>query len=274
MRESDDLVCEPALLLALQPSIAYLIAILVYRQRGGCRMSRLTARDVTFLELQSAVLCIECELISYNNVDQCLACGSSALLTLSRVLGGSLRNGPTATVVPDGVLNRVVDRALGHVEPLSVARQDERYGWGQAAMQAIVEQTYKATEADGAALALWRNDKIVCTARFGIAPPLGAEVSLEYGLSGQCLRTAQTLRCDDAEHNALVDWEACRQLGAYSVVVAPLAHLNHTVGLLQVLSSQTHAFEDRHVAAVQLLANLAVVALLQSSARRRRLNSD
>ena len=49
------------------------------------------ARDVVFLELRDTVFCTVCELISYNNSPRCLSCGSLAVLSLSRVLGGSLR---------------------------------------------------------------------------------------------------------------------------------------------------------------------------------------
>src|SRR5213079_1020055 len=48
-------------------------------------------QDINFLALQSAVFCVQCELISENNTPACLACGSQAVLSLSRVLGGSLR---------------------------------------------------------------------------------------------------------------------------------------------------------------------------------------
>lgn len=236
-------------------------------------MPPLNARDVTFLQLQPAVLCIECELISYNNTDHCLACGSTALLSLSRVLGGTLRNGSTAKLVSDEILNRVVDQVLGGFEIVPGEACQDALCRQEQAMRAIVEEACARTEADGAALALWRNNRIVCAAQLGIAPPVGAEVSPDYGISGLCLRTAQTLRCANAAHDALVDWQACRQLGAQSIIVAPLAHLNNTVGLLQVLSSQVGAFDDMHVATVQLLANLAVMALLQSSGRRRRLES-
>ena len=46
-----------------------------------------TAKNAQFLSLQSAVFCAECELISENTTPYCLACGSKAMLSLSRVLG-------------------------------------------------------------------------------------------------------------------------------------------------------------------------------------------
>src|SRR5512135_423125 len=59
-----------------------------------------SARDVVFLECRDTVFCAECELISYNNSPRCLACGSIAVLSLARVLGGSLLTDDTAKAVP------------------------------------------------------------------------------------------------------------------------------------------------------------------------------
>jgi hypothetical protein len=42
------------------------------------------------IRLQSAVLCANCEVISEATNGHCAACGSQALLSLSRILGGSL----------------------------------------------------------------------------------------------------------------------------------------------------------------------------------------
>jgi len=64
-------------------------------------MGWVNLREVNFLALQTAVFCIGCELISQNNSATCLACGSQALLSLSRVLGGSLRNQQTAHLIAD-----------------------------------------------------------------------------------------------------------------------------------------------------------------------------
>jgi GAF domain-containing protein len=66
------------------------------------------ARDAHFLGLQTAVFCVACELISENNTPHCLACGSQAMISLSRVLGGSLRRQQTAHLIADAELDRLV----------------------------------------------------------------------------------------------------------------------------------------------------------------------
>ena len=55
-----------------------------------------TFKDIHFVPLQSATFCIQCELISTNSRPYCLACGNTSLLSLSRVLGGTLRQQQTA----------------------------------------------------------------------------------------------------------------------------------------------------------------------------------
>src|SRR5580658_5443147 len=67
-----------------------------------------TFKDVNFVPLQSATFCVQCELISTNSKPYCLACGSHALLGLSRVLGGSTGGQQTAHLIIDMELNNLV----------------------------------------------------------------------------------------------------------------------------------------------------------------------
>jgi hypothetical protein len=48
-------------------------------------------RGFTSLSMSEAVFCADCEMIS-NSTSVCRCCGSSALLNISQLLGGSLRN--------------------------------------------------------------------------------------------------------------------------------------------------------------------------------------
>ena len=65
-------------------------------------------KDVNFVPLQSATFCVQCEMISANPRSYCLACGSQALIGLSRVLGGSLRHQQTAHLITDSELDTLV----------------------------------------------------------------------------------------------------------------------------------------------------------------------
>ena len=95
-----------------------------------------------------------------------------------------------------------------------------------AALQLLADRAQFITGASGAAIALKRQgmSDMLCRASAGSnAPALGALLSTEFGLSGESVRTRQVLRCDDAERDARVNHEVCRQLGIASVVVMPAA---------------------------------------------------
>ncbi len=70
------------------------------------------ASQIHFLSLQTAIFCVQCELLSANNTPCCLACGSKAVLSLSRLFGGSLRAQPAARLIEDDELNRLVRELL------------------------------------------------------------------------------------------------------------------------------------------------------------------
>lgn len=80
-------------------------------------MPYIKAADVTFLGLSSTVFCVECELISYNNSPKCLSCGSQVLLSLARILGGTLNGEKRASLISNDALDRVVKNLLGEVLP-------------------------------------------------------------------------------------------------------------------------------------------------------------
>ena len=79
-----------------------------------------TFKDVPFVPLQSATFCVQCELISTSTRSCCLACGSQALIGLSRVLGGSMRNQQTAHLITDAELDSLVRDLLRTVPDPSV----------------------------------------------------------------------------------------------------------------------------------------------------------
>src|SRR5882762_8390623 len=96
---------------------------------GNSRTDVSKYRDANFVPLQAATFCAECGLISTNSTPHCLACGSRALLSLSRVLGGSLRNQQTAHLITDVELDQLVRDLLRTVpdpELLSAASHSSR----------------------------------------------------------------------------------------------------------------------------------------------------
>ena len=171
----------------------------------------MTARDVNFVPLQGAVFCAECEKISQNNTAACLACGSKALLSLSRLMGGSLLHQSTANLIQDAALDRVVRELLQSI-PMETsvgaetgAGREEEFAAAASsrvslqlvnkvavtprpkkavlenisafdldlnpAVDIIADRAQVMTRATGAAIALNRGSEIVCRARAGRTAP-------------------------------------------------------------------------------------------------------
>jgi putative methionine-R-sulfoxide reductase with GAF domain len=234
-----------------------------------------------------------------------MACGSGALLSLSRVLGGSLRGQQTAHLIEDAELDRLVRELLRTVPApenripasfatLAPSRSHARAMGSQnmssqsmvhvssnelnlhpgeidlePAISVIAERAQALTGATGAAIALRHGDEIICRARTGrTAPDLGVRLQTDSGISADCVRTGEIVLCHDAERNPCVDLASCRRLGARSILAAPLRHFRRTLGVFEVLSGSPHAFDHRDVATMQLLSSLMVAAISRLSAIR------
>jgi len=266
-------------------------------------MGRTKAQDAHFLPLQAAVFCVQCELISENNTSHCLACGSQAVLSLSRLLGGSLGSQPTAHLITDAELERLVPHLLGSIPdsmttpseqhvPISFAalapRRDHARASGasqetanlaQAKLEVpstdlglepvigvIAERARVLTGASGAAIALHKGEDMVCRARSGrTAPDLGVRLVADSGISADCVRTGEIVLCHDSENHPRVDLATCRHLGVRSILASPLRHFRRTLGVFEVFSATPHAFDQRAVAIMQSLSSMLVSAISHRS---------
>ena len=133
-----------------------------------------------------------------------------------------------------------------------------------AALQLLADRAQYITGASGAAIALRRNGKndMLCRASTGTnAPELGALLSTEFGLSGESVRTRQPLRCDDAERDARVNRDVCREMGIASVVVMPVVNDDEVLGVFELFSGKANAFGARDVSAVQRLSEMVETAV-------------
>jgi GAF domain-containing protein len=263
---------------------------------------RVIDQDFSFVPLQTAVFCVQCELISKNSTPHCHACGSKALLSLSRVLGGSMQGQPTAHLISDVELNRLVRNLLQtvpargmnfsephvpttfamlspsrhHARSVNVGASSGTYADAdpadidlEPAISVITERAQALTRATGAAIALRRGEEIVCRARAGrTAPDLGVRLQASSGISGECVRTGEVVICNDAEHDHQVDLATCRRLGVRSILAAPLRHFRRTLGVFEVLSSTPHAFHEGDIATMQLLSSTMVAAISRLAANR------
>ena len=133
-----------------------------------------------------------------------------------------------------------------------------------AALQLLTDRAQYITGASGAAIALRRgqHNDMLCRASAGSnAPELGALLSMDYGLSGECVRTRQLLRCDDAERDPRVNYEVCHELGIASVVVMPILSGEQVLGVFEILSGKPRAFDERDLSALLRLSGMVETAV-------------
>ena len=163
---------------------------------------------------------------------------------------------PETSSSRSGNLSRNFDEssALSSLKEL-IAAGDHRLG---PMLATITDAARQLTGASGAALAMWKEGAMVCRARSGdTAPALGARLSADTGISGECLRTGKIQHCTDAENDLLVDVEVCRSLGLRSIAVLPIQGWRGINGILEVFSTQPAAFTAQQIALLQQLAALA-----------------
>jgi two-component system sensor histidine kinase/response regulator len=126
----------------------------------------------------------------------------------------------------------------------------------------IAARAEQLTQASGAVVEMAEGPELVYRAASGRAAPfVGLRTPVAASLSGECVRTGQLLRCDDAERDPRVSLDECRRVGARSLIVVPLRYQGHVAGVLQVLSAELYAFDQSDVQTLELMAGLIGAAL-------------
>src|SRR5215813_11313520 len=135
-----------------------------------------------------------------------------------------------------------------------------------ATLQLLAERAQYITGATGAAIALRDHDEMVCRASAGTsAPAVGILLQINSGLSGESVRTKQTLRCDDASTDGRVNRESCEALGIRSVVVMPLLRGDEVIGVFELFSDKANVFEPRDLTALERMGAMVHTALEHSA---------
>jgi diguanylate cyclase len=126
----------------------------------------------------------------------------------------------------------------------------------------VASRAQEITGAAAGVVELLEGDEMVHHAVSGTAAPLvGVRSAVKGSLSGLCVLQNDVLLCDNAEDDPRVDREACRRLGARSMLCVPLVHGKQAVGVLTVYHPDTNAFGDADVATVRILSGIIATAM-------------
>ena len=144
-----------------------------------------------------------------------------------------------------------------------------------AALHLICQRACSLTRGMGAAIAVAQNGMMICRARIGaIAPELNTQLEVNSNFSLECIQSGRALRCDDSETDGRVNVDSCRALSVRSIVAAPTLYERDVLGILEVFSAESFAFDEGDVAVVERLAQTVLLAMRQAASARTRRGSN
>jgi hypothetical protein len=130
------------------------------------------------------------------------------------------------------------------------------------AMHLIADRARNVANATGIAIALLNRDQLVYRAGSGSAATyVGRHVMAILSVSAHNEARGEILRVENTQTDARIEAAICRQFGAKSLLVLPIYHGRAVAGVLEVLFSEAHAFQDREVRTYRLMAGLVGEAI-------------
>jgi PAS domain S-box-containing protein len=142
-------------------------------------------------------------------------------------------------------------------------------------MTLICKHTQSLTSAAGAVVEMVEQDEMVYRACSGsLEMTLGFRLKRSTSLSGMAVEKNEVLHCKDSETDERVNREACRKVGARSMICVPLLHKQKAVGVLKVVDPKDNKFSDRDIGVLRLIANLLSASISQAESHQMLVDSE
>jgi len=125
----------------------------------------------------------------------------------------------------------------------------------EGAMRLIAESVQDVAHATGVSIGQLHGDQLVYRAASGSTTAhVGRQVtaSLTVSAAGQVRR--EILRVEDAETDTRIEASICRQFGGRALLILPIYHDRSVAGIIEILFSDPHTFEDREVSTYRVMA--------------------
>jgi hypothetical protein len=125
------------------------------------------------------------------------------------------------------------------------------------ALHLIADLSRDTANATGVAIGLLEGNQLIYHAGSGSAAPhTGQRVPATFTVSADVKTSREILRVENAETDARIQAEICRQFGAKALLILLIYHDRTVAGVIEVLFSEAHTFQDREVRTYQLMAGL------------------
>ncbi|MGA8442407.1 MAG: GAF domain-containing protein [Candidatus Sulfotelmatobacter sp.] len=131
-----------------------------------------------------------------------------------------------------------------------------------SAMNLIVDSARDVAGAAGVAIGLLEGHKLIFRAGAGCsAARIGTRVAASLTASAKTKSNREILRVENAQTDTRIEGAICRQFGAESILILAIYRGRPLVGVLEILFSQAHAFQDCEVQMYRLMAGLVETAM-------------
>lgn len=132
-------------------------------------------------------------------------------------------------------------------------------------LEETVHQVGRLTRASGAVIELVDGSELVYRAAAGaLRGHLGQRLARATSLSGRCVEYREVMYAADTATDPRVDQVLCRAVDARSMMVVPLLHGSHAVGVLKVTSGEPAAFDAIDEHALRLSAGIVAGLLARA----------
>jgi hypothetical protein len=129
-------------------------------------------------------------------------------------------------------------------------------------MQEVADRARNVANATGIAIALLQGDQLVYRAGSGSAANyVGRQMTAILISAARKDPRGEILRVEDAETDARIEAAICRQFEAESLVILPIYRERAVAGLLHVLFSEAHTFQEPEMRTYRLMAGLVEEAM-------------
>jgi len=134
------------------------------------------------------------------------------------------------------------------------------------ALPLIADRARNVANATGVAIGLLKGDQLVYRAGSGSAAAyIGKRVLATLTVSADRKVSGELLRVENAQTDPRIEAGVCRQFGAKSLLVLLIYQDRAVAGLLHVLFSEPHVFQDREVCIYRLMAGLIGEAMCRAA---------
>jgi GAF domain-containing protein len=125
------------------------------------------------------------------------------------------------------------------------------------AIRLIVECARNVANASGVAIGLLNRDQLVYRAGSGTAATyVGRRRMVTLTVPADTQASREILRVENTQTDTRIEGAICRQYGAKSLLMLLIYHDRSVAGVLEILFSEAHAFQDREVRTYRLMAGL------------------